>query len=244
MRKGVPEGSLADATRLASTNSIPQKTDLSTPAVKKYDVKRKKVSREEKLQKENEALKAEAKAERSMREKMAREEAEAAKSERAKRYTKQEIEVAINGIEALTDVEVLSLAKGLELQGMTKARRDDLISKIYIALHEESAKGETGRGSIAVKMLASKIAWDMIDSASIKDADGKIRHFKDIYDEVSLQSLAQELTESLFDSFSNMGEHTSNSYFQSEIRAERERFRQERVKNTKHIIKLFVLIIS
>lgn len=38
MRKGVPEGSLADATRLASTNSIPQKSDLSTPAVKKYDL--------------------------------------------------------------------------------------------------------------------------------------------------------------------------------------------------------------
>ena len=30
MRKGVPNGSLADATRLASTNSIPQNSKLST----------------------------------------------------------------------------------------------------------------------------------------------------------------------------------------------------------------------
>ena len=38
MRKGVPEGSLADATRLASTNSITQNTKMSTPSEGKYDL--------------------------------------------------------------------------------------------------------------------------------------------------------------------------------------------------------------
>ena len=40
MRKGVPNGSLADATRFASTNSIPQKSHLSTVLEKKVSTEK------------------------------------------------------------------------------------------------------------------------------------------------------------------------------------------------------------
>lgn len=187
----------------------------------------------EKLEKEKVKAQAKAKQERSMREKMAYEAAQAARVSASKVYTKQEIKVALDGIEALTDVEILSLAKGLELKGMTKARRDELISKIYILLHSASARGEAGKGSVAVKMIATKIAWDVIDTAKIVDENGKEHHIVDIYDEASVQGLAAYLADSLYMSFANMGEHTSNSFFQSEIRRVKEEFNHKFLNNRK-----------
>ena len=187
----------------------------------------------EKLEKEKVKAQAKAKQERSMREKMAYEAAQAARVAASKVYTKQEIKVALDGIEALTDVEILSLAKGLELKGMTKARRDELISKIYILLHSASARGEAGKGSVAVKMIATKIAWDVIDTAKIVDENGKEHHIVDIYDEASVQGLAAYLADSLYMSFANMGEHTSNSFFQAEIRRVKEEFNHKFLNNRK-----------
>ncbi len=191
------------------------------------------VSEREKKKRVKYRKKAKVVAERQMREKIAKENAEVSKAERAKTYTKQEVQIAVDSLEALTDVEVLSLAKGYELKGMTREKRDELVSKIYIALHEESARGETGLGSVTIKRLASKIAWDAIQSAEIKDEDGKSYHFTDIYDEASVQRFAGELTDDIYLMFGNMGEHTNNSYFQAELRALKENFRQERFSDEK-----------
>ena len=199
-------------------------------APRKPDKAEKKI---EKLEKEKAEAQAKAKQERSMREKLAREAAQVAKAEAAKVYTKKEIEAALKDVEALTNAEILSLAKGLELKGMTKARRDELISKIYTLLHSASAKGEAGRGSVAVKMIASKIAWDVIGTAKIFDENGKAMHIVDIYDEASVEGIATYLTDTLYNSFANMGEHTSNSYFQAEMRKVKEDFNREFINDRK-----------
>lgn len=199
-------------------------------APRKADKAEKKI---EKLEKEKAEAQAKAKQERSMREKLAREAAQVAKAEAAKVYTKKEIEAALKDVEALTNAEILSLAKGLELKGMTKARRDELISKIYTLLHSASARGEAGRGSVAVKMIASKIAWDVINTAKIFDENGKAMHIVDIYDSASVEGIATYLTDTLYNSFANMGEHTSNSYFQAEMRKVKEDFNREFINDRK-----------
>ena len=63
-----------------------------------------------------------------MRERMARERAESAKVEGAKVFAKKDVEIAVKSIEGWTQEEVLSLAKGQELQGMSRAKREEMIS--------------------------------------------------------------------------------------------------------------------
>ncbi|MBP3376197.1 MAG: hypothetical protein J6L83_05485 [Clostridia bacterium] len=169
------------------------------------------------------------KRERSMREKMAREEANAAKAERARIFTKKAVAPAVEEIESLTDEQVRSLAKGYELEGMSVAQKDRIISDIYIALHEASAEGEAGPGSVAVKGIATRIAWDMVQSAKIRGEDGKYYHLIDIYDEASVQAIASEYADVLYERFANMGEHTKYSYFAAEINAAEEEFRRDRI---------------
>lgn len=176
----------------------------------------------------NELLKV-LKKERSLREKMARENANAAKAERARRYTKKEVAPVISEIEGLTDEQVKSLARGFALESMSGAQKDRIISDIYIALHEASAEGEAGPGSVAVKGIATRIAWDMVQSAKIKGEDGKYYHLVDIYDEASVQEIANEYTDVLYERFANMGEHTKSSYFAAEINAAEEEFKRDRI---------------
>ena len=70
--------------------------------------------------------------------------------ESAETFTKKSVQIAVSSIEGWTQDEVLGLVKGLELQGMTRAKREEMISQIYVALHEQSAKGESGPGHVAV----------------------------------------------------------------------------------------------
>ena len=169
------------------------------------------------------------KKERSMREKMAREEANAAKAERARIFTKKAVAPAVEEIEGLTDEQVRSLAKGFALEGMSGAQKDRIISDIYIALHEASAEGEAGPGSVAVKVIATRIAWDMVQSAKIRGDDGKLYHLIDIYNEASVQAIASEYANVLYERFANMGEHTKYSYFVADIRAAEEEFRRDKI---------------
>ena len=172
---------------------------------------------------------AKVKAEQSIREKMAREEANAAKAERARLFTKKEVAPLVSEIEGLTDEQVRSLAKGYELEGMSVAQKERIISDIYIALHEASAEGEAGPGSVAVKGIATRIARDMVQSAKIKGEDGKYYHLIDIYDEASVQAIASEYADVLYERFANMGQHTKYSYFVADLRAAEEEFRRDRI---------------
>ncbi len=252
-------------TNVASNNSISQKSDLSTPSAKKYDladdtaylsavksgdmetapknkaktkaevVDENRELREEnrELREENRELKASQQATqnkmRGMLEKLAREEAEYQKRAKAEVFAKDDVALAVKSIESWTQEEALSLAKGFDLKGMTKAKREDMISQIYIALHEQSARGESGPGSIAVKILAAKIAAEYIDSAAIRGEDGKVYHFNDIYDEATVNGFKQELTDLLYGEFSNMGKATANAEFLQKIRVMNESFRKERL---------------
>ncbi len=183
---------------------------------------------ESSLKAENEALKAENNKMRGMLEKMAREEAEYQKRANAEVFDKKDVDIAVRSIEGWSREEMMSFAKGYELKGMTKSRREDMISQIYVALHEKSARRQTGPGSIAVKNFAAEIAAEYIDSAAIKGEDGKSYHFSDIYDESTINGFKQELTDLLYGEFSNMGKATSNAEFMTLIRAQKETFRQER----------------
>ncbi len=173
------------------------------------------------------------KKERGMRERMARERAESAKVEGAQVFAKKDVEIAVKSIEGWTQEEVLSLAKGQELQGMTRAKREEMISQIYVALHEEGAKGRVGAGYVAVKALATKIASDYLDSAQIKGEDGKSVHLSDIYDESSINGFKQDLTNLLFGEFAHMGRATQNAEFQAIIRAQNEAFSQEQLSGAR-----------
>ena len=166
-----------------------------------------------------------------MREKMARERAESAKNEQARVFAKKDVKIAVDSIEGWTQEEVLSLAKGQELQGMSRAKREEMISQIYVALHEEGAKGRVGPGSVAVKTFAAKIANDYLDSAQIKGADGKSVHLSEIYDELSINRFKQELTDLLYGEFANMGQTTQNAEFQAIIRAQKESFLQDQLND-------------
>lgn len=184
--------------------------------------------REHRLRTENTALKGEVKKMRSMLERMSREQAQTAKNERAEVFEKKDIELATKIIEGWTRDEVMSLTKGYELQGMTRAKREDMISQIYIALHEQGARGQTGPGSIAVKLFASQVASDYIDSAKIVGDDGKSYHLTDVYDEASVTKFKQELTDTLYGELSNMGKSTLVAEFVARMRQQGERFQRER----------------
>jgi hypothetical protein len=174
--------------------------------------------------------------ERSMRENIAREKAENAKVENAQVFAKKDVEIAVRSIEGWTQEEILSLATGqenLELQHMTKAKREEMISQIYIALHEEGAKGRVGPGHVAVKALAANIASDYIDSAKIVGENNKSVHLKEIYDESSINQFKQDLTDLLYGEFAHMGHATRNADFQAIIRKQKEEFGQEQLSATR-----------
>lgn len=65
-------------------------------------------------------------------------------------FARKDVQIAVSSIEGWTQEEVLGLANGYELQNMTRSRREDMISQIYIALHEEGAKAQSGPGHVAV----------------------------------------------------------------------------------------------
>ena len=206
-----------------SNNSIPQKSDLSTQIDKKdLAPKKKKEDAKEKSAKKTEQKTDDVKKLRKMSEQIAKEKAKLSREQNAKVFTKQEVGVALDSIEALTDIEVLRLANGMELQSLTRERREELVSKIYIALHNASAEGESGRGSVVVKGIATTIAQDIIDHARLVDENGKSYHFKDVYDEASLSRIVQDTAQTLYESFANMGTQTSNSSFQAAVRAVKE----------------------
>lgn len=175
------------------------------------------------------SLKAKSNKMRGMLEKMARESAKAAKDARAEVFAKEDVALAVNSIEGWTREEMLGLAKGHELKGMTRAKREDMISQIYIALHEQSAKGQSGPGSVAVKTFATEIASEYIDSAQVVGEDGKSYHFSDIYDEATVNGFKHELADLLYGEFSNMGKATDNAEFLQKIRVMNESFRRERL---------------
>lgn len=205
-----------------------------TPAPKKKaKTKAEVIAENRELKAENKELKASQNKMRGMLEKLAREEAEYQKRANAEVFDKKDVDLAVSSIESWTREEALSLAGGFELKGMTRARREDMISQIYIALHEQSARGQSGPGSIAVKTLAARIAAEYIDSAAIVGADGKVYHFNDIYDEVAINSIKLELTDLLYGEFSNMGKTTALGEFVNRIRVQREKFRQERFGDEK-----------
>lgn len=203
--------------------------EMATSYVTRIESNRDVVTR---LRSENAELIRALRKERSIREQMAREAAQAARDERAEVFDKKDIELATKIIEGWSRDEIMSLTKGYELKGMTKKKRDNMISQIYIALHEQSAKGQTGPGSVAVKLFAAQIASEYIDSAQIVGEDGKSYHLGDIYDEVSMNRFKQELTDLLFGEFSNMGKHTSNAEFMAKIRRQNEEFRRERLNDS------------
>lgn len=185
----------------------------------------------ESLKAENTELKGEVKKMRSMLERMAREEAQTARNERAEIFDKKDIELATKIIEGWSRDEIMSLTKGYELQDMTRAKREEMISQIYIALHEQSAKGQTGPGSVAVKLFAAQVASDYIDSARIVGDDGKSYHLSDVYDEDSITQFKQELTDTLYGELSNMGKHTSTAEFTARLRTQKEAFKVERLND-------------
>lgn len=203
--------------------------EMATSYVTRIESNRDVVTR---LRSENAELIRALRKERSIREQMAREAAQAARDERVEVFEKKDIELATKIIEGWSRDEIMSLTKGYELKGMTKKKRDDMISQIYIALHEQSAKGQTGPGSVAVKLFAAQIASEYIDSAQIVGEDGKSYHLGDIYDEVSMNRFKQELADLLFGEFSNMGKHTSNAEFMAKIRRQNEEFRRERLNDS------------
>ena len=200
---------------------------------KKAKTKAEVVAENKELRAENRELKASQQATqnkmRGMLEKMARESAKAAKDARAEVFAKEDVALAVNSIEGWTREEMLGLAKGHELKGMTRAKREEMISQIYIALHEQSAKGQSGPGSVAVKTFAAEIASEYIDSAQVVGEDGKSYHFSDIYDEATVNGFKHELTDLLYGEFSNMGKATDNAEFFQKIRVTNESFRRERL---------------
>ena len=173
---------------------------------------------------------------KNINEKIARERAENAKVENAQVFAKKDVEIAVRSIEGWTQEEILSLATGqenLELQHMNKAKREEMISQIYIALHEEGAKGRVGPGHVAVKALAANIASDYIDSAKIVGENNKSVHLKEIYDESSINQFKQDLTDLLYGEFAHMGHATRNADFQAIIRKQKEEFGQEQLSATR-----------
>lgn len=195
---------------------------VTTPIIDKRDLAPKTIKQENtELKRE---LSAEQKRTKQLREKLAKEEAKAARLEKARTYSKKEINDAIELIQSLTAEEIKSFANGYELKSMTGARRDQLISSIYIALHKESAEGNVGKGSVSVKILAATIADDIVKSSGIVDEHGKVLHLGDVYDAESIQKITESLTNEIFDQFANMGAETSNAKFQAEMRAVKEAF--------------------
>lgn len=173
---------------------------------------------------------------KNINEKIAREAAENAKVENAQVFAKKDVEIAVRSIEGWTQEEILSLTTGqenLELQHMNKAKREEMISQIYIALHEEGAKGRVGPGHVAVKALAANIASDYIDSAKIVGENNKSVHLKEIYDESSINQFKQDLTDLLYGEFAHMGHATRNADFQAIIRKQKEEFGQEQLSATR-----------
>ena len=205
------------------------KKDLA-PKKKNVDGKEKGGKKTEKKTEKNAE---DAKALRKMSEEIAREKAKLSREQNAKVYTKQEIGVAVDSIEALTDIEVLRLANGMELQSLTRERREELASQIYVAMHDASAEGESGRGSVVVKGIATKIVQDIVDHERIVDEDGKSYHFKDVFDASSISSLVQELAQDLYESFAAMGTQTSNSSFTAAVRAVKEKVSSEYASKAK-----------
>ena len=196
---------------------------------KKAKTKAEVIAENRELKAENKELKESKNQMRGMLEKLNRERAELSKAENAEVFDKSDVELAVKSIESWTEEEALSLAKGnVELNKMGKAKREEMISQIYIALHEQGAVGRTGPGSIAVKSLAAKIAGEYIDSAAVMGEDGKLYHLADIYDEVTMGKLKQELTNLLYGEFAHMGKSTGVNELVARMRAQKQAFRQER----------------
>ena len=179
------------------------------------------------LKEERQKLKQILKKDTSMREKIAKDKAKNSLMEQAKTYTNKEIRERIDTLASLTDDEILSLGKGTYHVKMTLERRQELVKNISIALHEASAEGESGRGSVVVKEIATNIAYDIIDHERIVDENGKSYHFKDIYDESSLSKLVQDTAQELYESFANLGTQTHNAGFQAAVRAATLKIRKE-----------------
>jgi len=179
------------------------------------------------LKEERQKLKQKLKKDTSMREKIAKDKAKNSLMKQAKTYTNKEIRERIDTLTTLTNDEILSLGKGTYHVKMTIERREELVKNISIALHDASAEGESGRGSVVVKQIATVYAQDIIDHERIVDEDGKSYHFKDIYDESSLSKLVQNTAEKLYESFADIGNQTHNAGYQAAVRAASQKIRKE-----------------
>ena len=217
------------STDLAKKDLGETKYDLAEEPKRKAKTKAEVVAENKELRAENRELKESKNQMRGMLEKLNRERAEYSRAENAEVFDRSAVELAVKSIESWTEEEALSLGKGgATLNKMSKAKREEMISQIYIALHEQGAVGRTGPGSIAVKTLAAKIAGEYIDSAAVKGEDGKVYHMSDIYDEETMNQFHRELTHLLYGEFAHMGKSTATSDLIARMRAQKEAFKQER----------------